>query len=249
MPATARADAPGVASGAGILGLLEPIYAAAVRLRGALYDRGWIAAHRLGVPVISVGNLSAGGSGKSPMVALVAGHLARAGFRPAVISRGYGGRHAGPATVVSSGSGPLVGADVAGDEPVMLARMLPELPIVVAHRRRGGGALAIARLGARCLVLDDGFQHRSLARDLDLVLLDARQGFGNGRLLPAGPLREPPSALSRAGALILTRCDRAVPAAVEALAAAAVRHSPGSELFHARSKPVGLVDAASGVAT
>jgi len=236
---------------AGALGLLAPLYAGAVALRGRLFDGGWLAARRLEVPVISVGNITAGGTGKSPMVRLIAGELARRGKRPAVISRGYGGRYAGPALVVSSGGGPLVSAATGGDEPVMLARQLASsgggadgVPVVVARRRADGGALAIRRFGSLCLVLDDGYQHRSLARDLDLLLLDGADPFGNGRLLPAGPLREPVSAMRRAGAIIVTNAGRGGTGGADsdrAIERARAAHCPAAPLFHARSRPAGLV--------
>ncbi|HKY32708.1 MAG TPA: tetraacyldisaccharide 4'-kinase, partial [Candidatus Polarisedimenticolia bacterium] len=164
---------------------LWPLYAAAVAARGALYDAGWLRAARAAAPVISIGNLTAGGSGKSPMAAWAASAMARRGLRPAVVSRGYGGSYAGRAAVVSAGDGPLLDAAAAGDEPVMLARRLPGVPVIVARRRRDGAALACARFASRCIILDDGFQHRALARDLDIVMIDADDPFGNGRLLPA----------------------------------------------------------------
>lgn len=227
---------------AGGLGLLSPLYAGAVALRRSLYDAGWLRIVRLPVPVISVGNLTAGGSGKSPMVAHIARDLDRKGRRPAVVSRGYRGGHRGRATIVSDGGGggPLVGADVAGDEPVMLARLLPGVPVVVSRRRSDGGTIAVERLGAGCIILDDGFQHRSLARDLDLLLLDAERPFGNGRLLPAGLLREPITAMARADALIVTGADPR--GDDETLRVAAHRHNPGAPILRCRARSTGLVE-------
>lgn len=190
---------------------LSAAYGAAMSARAALYRRGWLRTRHAGVPVISVGNLAAGGTGKTPIVALVAGLLDGAGLSPAVISRGYGGRRKRDPMIVSDGTGarPLATAAEAGDEPVMLARALPGVPVVVARRRAQGASLAVERFSSRCLVLDDGFQHLALARDLDLVILDDGAPFDNGRLLPAGFLREPPGALKRAGAVILTRAAAA----------------------------------------
>ncbi|HEY3177003.1 MAG TPA: tetraacyldisaccharide 4'-kinase [Candidatus Polarisedimenticolia bacterium] len=231
-----------------MLAFLSPVYAAAVAARGRLYDGGWLAVARLDVPVISVGNLTAGGSGKSPMVELIARILAQRGHAPAVVSRGYGGSHSGRATVVSDGRGPLVDAGVAGDEPVMLATALTGVPVIVSRRRRNGGELAVARYRSRCVVLDDAFQHRALARDLDLLLLDGAEPFGNGRLLPAGPLREPVSAMARAGAIVITRADRAGSSSRDAIARAAERHCPAAPIFEARTEPAALIDLASGEA-
>lgn len=226
--------------------LLTPLYAGPVALRRRLYDAGWLKATRLPVPVISVGNLTTGGSGKSPAVAMIAELLLSRGRRPAIVSRGYRGSHRGPATVVSSGEGPLMEASVAGDEPVMLAAALRGVPVIVSRRRRDGGALAVERFGADCVILDDGFQHRALARDLDLLLVSGGHPFGNGRLLPAGPLREPISAMSRAGALMLTGGGAAGDRAVEPFRLAAARYCPLTPVFSARLRPVGLVEAATG---
>lgn len=193
-------------SAGSLLAPLAAAYGAAVSVREALYRKRWIRIDAAPRPVISVGNLVAGGTGKTPVVALAARILDEAGMRPAVVSRGYGGRRRqDPLVVAEAGSPPpLASALEAGDEPVMLARMLEGVPIVVARRRVEGARLAVERLGARTLILDDGFQHRALRRDLDLVLLDAESPFDNGRLLPAGMLREPPAALARAGAVAFT---------------------------------------------
>ncbi len=250
--AAARAAAGAAPSGAARLlpGLVEPLFGAAVALRGRLYAGGWLRSFRPPVPVISVGNLTVGGTGKSPMVALVAGRLAARGARPVVLSRGYGGRGSGRSTVVSRGGGPLVEASVAGDEPVMLSLQLAAetggVPVIVSPRRRDGAARAVEELRAGCLVLDDGFQHRSLARDLDILLLDGMDPFGNGRLLPAGPLREPPSAMERAGIVIVTQADRAGGAAMETIVSTAARHCPRAPLLHARLRMDALIDLASG---
>ncbi len=216
-------------------------------LRGSLFDAGWLPVRRAAVPVVSVGNITAGGSGKSPMTAWIAARLARAGKRPVVISRGYGGSHRGAATVVSSGDGPVVDASIAGDEPVMLASSLPGVPVIVARRRIDGAGMAVGRFGARCLVLDDGFQHRALARDVDLVMVDAVEPFGSGRLLPAGALREPLSALRRATALIAHAPDAAAEAAgARAIRDAAARYCPDAPVLRSWLRPIALVDPASG---
>jgi tetraacyldisaccharide 4'-kinase len=163
------------------------VYSGAVRLRNGLYDLGMFRARRLPVPVISVGNLTVGGTGKTPFVELVCRKLRDLGRRPAILTRGYkAGAH---------------GSDEAG----LLAERLPDVPVVVNPDRVAGGREAIAR-GADVLVLDDGFQHRRLARDLDIVLVDAVHPFGYGAVLPAGLLREPPSGLARAHLVVRTRC-------------------------------------------
>lgn len=224
---------------------METLYSAVVALRGRAFDSGMLRSHRLGIPVISVGNLTTGGTGKSPLVAWIARALAREGRRPVVVSRGYLGSHRGPSTIVSDGRTPLIGAAEAGDEPVMLAQQLaaPEggVPVIVSRRRLEGGRRGISDFRAGCVILDDGFQHRALQRDLDLLLLDGAAPFGNGRLLPAGPLREPLSALRRAGAVVITRPDdrgdgkRSVQEALS-------RCRSVAPVFQARLVPSGLRD-------
>ena len=182
---------------------LQPFSAAfgvGVGLRGAGYRLGLLRIKRAPVPVVSIGNLAVGGTGKTPVTLWVAEGLRERGARPAIVSRGYGGSTRG-VTVVSRGDGPDVGPEVAGDEPVMLAKSFAG-PVIVSPRRIDGAATAAA-LGADVVVLDDGFQHRAIARDFDLVLLDGRRGG----LLPAGPFREPLRAVSRAHALLLMGRD------------------------------------------
>jgi tetraacyldisaccharide 4'-kinase len=188
-----------------------------VRLRNAWYDRPG-AATRASIPVISVGNLSVGGTGKTPLVAWIAQRLRGDGLVPAVVSRGYGGTAGAGPLVVSTGEGPRVNARTCGDEPHLLARSLKGV-IVIVGADRIEGARTAAAAGAGAVVLDDGFQHRRLARDLDIVALDARAPFGDGRLLPLGSLRESPAALRRAQLVVLTRVRENHPAtrAIEAV--------------------------------
>ncbi len=174
-----------------------------VRLRNAWYDRPAAIAHAE-LPVVSVGNLAVGGTGKTPLVAWIARRMVAAGHVPAVVSRGYGGT-AGPGPlVVSTGSGPRFNARTAGDEPHLLAKLLKGV-IVVVGANRIEGARRAHEAGADAIVLDDAFQHRRLARDLDIVVLDGRAPFGDGHLLPWGPLREPPKSLRRANVVVLSR--------------------------------------------
>ena len=177
--------------------------------RVALYRRGVLRQARLAGPVISVGNLSVGGTGKTPLVARIAEILRDEGLAVAVLSRGYRGRFRGPALLVGDGQRVLCSARDAGDEPVMLARALPGVAVAVGARRDRVGRWVEARLGPRVHVLDDGFQHLRLARDLDLLCIDALDP--DGRPLPAGRLREFASAAGRADAVLLTHCDRATP--------------------------------------
>jgi tetraacyldisaccharide 4'-kinase len=157
------------------------LFGAAVRARGALYDLGLMRVHVPALPALSVGNLAVGGTGKTPVAAWAAARLREAGARPALLLRGYG-----------------------GDEPLVHARLTPDLPVLANADRVAGVREALAR-GADCVVLDDAFQHRRLARTVDWVLVAAERGEAAARLLPAGPAREPASALRRADVVLVTR--------------------------------------------
>lgn len=190
--------------------LLWPLgyfYGVVGRLRVWAYGCGLFKVYRAGLPVVSVGNLAVGGTGKTPTVDVVVRLLLRQGVKVAVVSRGYGSTVRRGVAVVSDGSGaaPALAPRDCGDEPFLLARRNPAAVVLVAPRRREGVALAVARFGAEVIVLDDGFQHLAVARDLDIVLLDAAHPFGNSALLPAGLLREFPTALQRGQLFILTR--------------------------------------------
>lgn len=189
------------------LAILFPLgwaYLAAAGLRNALYDRGWLSAHRAGVPVIGIGNLTAGGAGKTPASLWLCERLFAAGFRVALVSRGYGGSRAAEPLVAGREGTALASAAEAGDE-ILLGARHPAVWCAVVARDRLVAARRAVDLGATVIVLDDGFQHRRLARDLDLVLVDASDPWGGGRGLPAGLLRESPRGLARAGVALLTR--------------------------------------------
>jgi tetraacyldisaccharide 4'-kinase len=190
---------------AALLSVLSAAYAVGVRLHETLYRRGVLPTRRLPCAVISVGNLTVGGTGKTPMTLWLARRVQDMGYATAVLSRGYGGRSGRAAAVAGDGRRLLLTAEEAGDEPCMMANRLQGSPVIVGRDRYAGGRLAVEAFGARVVILDDGFQHRPLARDLEIVLLDGSSPMGNGRLLPRGPLREPPSALERAHAVVFTR--------------------------------------------
>jgi tetraacyldisaccharide 4'-kinase len=222
----------------------EALFRVGVALRGALYDAGLLHAARAGVPVISIGNLAVGGAGKTPAAIAVARRLLGRGRRVALLSRGYGAVRS-DARVVSDGSRVLLGAAEAGDEPALVARRLPGVRVLCGPRRAELARTAVGGLGADVLLLDDGFQHRALVRDLDVVVLDAADAFGNGRLLPAGPNREPRSALRRAGLVWLSRVDQADPGEVAALRALA-REATGRPPIESRHAPVDVLDGTLG---
>jgi tetraacyldisaccharide 4'-kinase len=190
-----------------LLTTLSYPYDWAHQLRLQAYHLRWAGVRQLPCHVISIGNLTLGGTGKTPVVELVADLLRREGMRACVLSRGYGGRPKSAITIVSDGQRCLVPPEVAGDEPVLLAEHLVGLPVVVGKDRYAAGMLAIERFGVEVIVLDDGFQHVQLARDLNILLLDAVRPFGNGRLFPRGELRERPTGMARADAIVLTRWD------------------------------------------
>jgi tetraacyldisaccharide 4'-kinase len=183
--------------------LLSPLtalswpYAAAVHLRRALYDAGLLRAERVeGLRVISVGNVNVGGTGKTPAVLHLAEMLVREGRKVGILTRGYGRGSREPLTF--TGSEPLPSVDDAGDEPLLLARRCPQARLFVGADRVSSAYRARDEFGLDTVLLDDGFQHRRLARDEDLVVVDEAVGLGNGHMLPRGPLREPRSSLRRA---------------------------------------------------
>jgi tetraacyldisaccharide 4'-kinase len=213
---------------------LAPLYRGAVAARLGAYRRGWLRSAKLPAPVISVGNLTFGGTGKTPMVVALVRDLVRLGRHPAVLTRGY--RRQGDGQAVITGPNARLRADEVGDEPLELARRLPGVPVVVdADRERGG--LEAVRMGADVLVLDDGFQHLRLARDLDVVVIDAGDAWGGGRLPPLGRLREPVAALGRADAVVITKVPPDWRPVVATIEAQIERIAPGLQVFVSRLQP------------
>jgi tetraacyldisaccharide 4'-kinase len=221
---------------------LEAGFRAATAARGALYDRGVLAVERPPVPVLSVGNVAVGGAGKTPVALAIAERLVARGRRVAVLSRGYGAVRQ-DARVAADLAGVRLGAAEAGDEPALLARRLPGVAVLCGPRRAVLARIAVDRLGADVLLLDDGFQHRALARDLDVVVLDAANPVGNGHLFPRGPNREPLAAIRRAGLGWLSRVDQADRSELERLRAR-VRALTGREPVESQHASVDVVDGA-----
>jgi tetraacyldisaccharide 4'-kinase len=182
------------------------LYGLGARMRRNLYAKGWLRTQKLPAPVVSVGNLTVGGTGKTPVVACLARLFQDRGQRVAILSRGYGGQSPG-VTCISDGQNIYKKPPEVGEEPYWLARTLPGVAVYTGPCRHAAGLAAWQELKPDLFLLDDGFQHFQLHRDLDLVLLDATAPFGNGYLLPRGPLREPLSALAAAQCLILTRFE------------------------------------------
>jgi len=187
--------------------LVAWLYDKVVALRNLLFDHGVLKIHRLNCPVISVGNLAMGGTGKTPMVVWLARLFSEEGYRVGIVSRGYGGVESRRVTVVSDGENILADQAISGDEPLMLARQLSGIPVLCSTKRVKAGKAAIEKFNCNVLILDDGFQHRYLSRDLDVVMLDSRDPYGSNRLFPRGTLRERATALARAQVLVLSRFD------------------------------------------
>lgn len=183
---------------------LSIIYKGVLTVRAMCFRAGIFSIRKLDRPVVSIGNMTVGGTGKTPAALLLAALFKAKGYRPAILSRGYGGKSSESVHVVSDGWSILSAPESAGDEPFMMAAAAPGIPVVTGADRYASGRHAVERLGADLLILDDAFQHRQLARDVDIVLLNADAPLGNGFVIPRGPLRESPRALKRADCIVLT---------------------------------------------
>lgn len=195
-----------------LLRALSVPYGWVTQCRNSLYDRGWVSQRRLPCRVVSIGNLTVGGTGKTPVTIAVTDALLAAGHRVAVLSRGYRRRSRAPRVMVSDGHKILVGPDEAGDEPFLIAQRCPGAVVAVGADRYQLGRWVLTQCPLDYVVLDDGFQHRALYRDVDLLLVDATDERGLHALVPAGRLREPLSSAARATALLVTRVDASVDA-------------------------------------
>ncbi|MBV9217536.1 MAG: tetraacyldisaccharide 4'-kinase [Acidobacteria bacterium] len=187
-----------------MLGIASKLYGRVANLRNYLYDRGVFEAHDLGAFTVSIGNITAGGTGKTPLVAYVSELLAARGEKVCILTRGYGRRDPSRRIVVTADSA----SSNAGDEPVELAQRLKDKAVIIADSDRfAAGEWAKRKFGVTAFVLDDGFQHRRIRRDIDIVCIDAANPFGGGEMLPSGRLREPLANLLRATAIVITRAD------------------------------------------
>ncbi len=187
----------------GVLRIASSLYGLGVKLR--FFSCRYMKKRSLPGFVVSVGNLTVGGTGKTPATRMLAEWASKEGHRVAVLSRGYGRRHENKTLEVSDVNGILAGPEEAGDEPYLLANNLPGVPVILSKKRYKAGLLAHKKYDTDIYIMDDGFQHITLERDLDLVLMDASNPFGNEQLLPGGPLREPVDHLARADVFMLTR--------------------------------------------
>ncbi len=224
-----RGETRGIAASTTRMGLggVAAVYRLVAGSRNVAFDRGWKATHHVGIPVVSVGNLTLGGTGKTPAVEWVARWFRAREKRVAILSRGYGD---------SAKTG-------LNDEGRVLEENLPDVPHLQGKDRVALARLAEEELASEVLILDDGFQHRRLARDLDIVLLDALDPFGLGRIFPRGLLREPVGSLRRAGLVVLSRADLVDASTRSLIRAEAERHAGPLRWAEARHAPLALVDA------
>ncbi|PYM17042.1 MAG: tetraacyldisaccharide 4'-kinase [Candidatus Rokuibacteriota bacterium] len=228
-------------TGAAVLGAVSGGYRRLLDVREWLYARGVVRSRAVGCPVVSVGNLTLGGTGKTPATLLAVETLVGLGHRPGVVSRGYG-RRTGSVQVVADTASIRLDAEDAGDEPFLLARRLPGVPVVVGPNRYDAARFTVSRFDATVIVLDDAFQHRTLVKDLEIVMVRAVNPWGNRRLLPGGPLREPLVALKRAHLVIATGAANV--GAAEEVARTVREYAPGVPVIAAAYAPTECWEAA-----
>lgn len=219
-----------------ILPPLSVLYGAVTRTRLSLYRRGTFQSTKLDRPVISVGNITTGGTGKTPLVEWVARTVAATGNKVCILTRGYGRDNPDRMVIVSDGNAILANPAEAGDEPFLLATNLLGLAAVISSADRvSAGREAIAQFGTDCFILDDGFQHLRLERDLNIVTIDATNPWGGGHLLPYGRLREPLAGLRRADCIVITRTDQSND--VASLREKIRRFTASAPIFESRMRP------------
>ena len=232
-----------------LLKCISFVFALVVHVRYALYGLGFIRRFPLGVQVISIGNVTAGGTGKTPVTEIFARTLAAEGRKVAILSRGYRRKEApwwqrmftqviDPPLVVSDGKHVLLDAATGGDEPYMLASNLPGVAVVVDRNRVKAGRYAVNRLGCDTIILDDGFQYQKLKHSIEVVLVDSTNPFGNGNMLPRGILREPARNLRRADIIFLTKCRGDVSAVKEEIR----RYNKSADIVECNHTPRVLKD-------
>lgn len=239
------------------MALLSSLYGLGLSLKASYY-RNFRKPGVLPVPVISIGNLTLGGTGKTPAVISLTQEAQQRGYRPVILTRGYRGKKK-ETCFVSTGSGPLLDPEESGDEPFLMAALLKDVPVVKGRKRYEAGLFALSHLypefktqhsklqtlnSELIFILDDGFQHWPLYRDIDIVLIDAVSRFGNGRLFPEGPLREPLSALQRADVAVMTKADIAGETAVNEITGTARTYNANIDVFTAVHQPASLISIA-----
>src|SRR4030066_1164862 len=218
--------------------LLSLPYEGMVRTRFFFYSHGLLRTKSLPCPVISVGNITVGGTGKTPLVMALAKTLMDRGISVAILSRGYKGTKTSE-PVVSDGKSIFLSPEESGDEPFLMAQVCKGVPVLVGKDRFANGRVALQRFGMKGLLLDDGYQHLPLHRDLDILLIDSHIGFGDQNLLPRGILREPLSHLRRAHLFLLTKVDH--PEISQSLEEKLRETHPSSPIYHSHYEPLGLI--------
>ncbi len=219
--------------------LLSLLYGGAVRARSLFYSVGLLKTKRLPCPVVSIGNITVGGTGKTPLVMALAKGLMEKGISVAILSRGYKGKKvSGP--IVSDGKTTFFSPEESGDEPFLMAKACRGIPVLVGKDRFTNGSIALQRFGVKGLLLDDGYQHLSLYRNINILLIDAYIGFGDHTLLPRGVLREPLSHLHRTDLFLFTKVEN--PETVQPLERRIHEIHPASQVFHSHYEPVSLLN-------
>ena len=218
--------------------LLSLPYGGAVRARSLFYSLGLLKTRTLPCPVISIGNITVGGTGKTPLVMALAKGLMERGISVAILSRGYKGKRISE-PVVSDGKTIFLSPEESGDEPFLMAKTCRGIPVLVGKDRFTNGRIALQRFGVKGLLLDDGYQHLPLHRNINILLIDSHIGFGDHTLLPRGILREPLSHLCRADVFLLTKVEN--PQTVQPLEKKIHEIHPSSQVFHSHYEPVSLV--------
>ena len=223
-----------------MLTLLSYLYRIIWTIRKGLYDKGLLRVKQLPCPVICVGNITTGGTGKTPAVIYISKLLHGKRYRPAVLTRGYKRRSKDPVLLISDGNAILTTPQESGDEPYLMAMRLKGIPVVVGADRFNSGRFAIDNFGNNLFILDDGFQHLKLYRDINILLVDASNPVGNASMLPAGILREPMTGISRADCIIISRANEGDKSKTEGLVRSYNKKSP---VFYSTLSVSGLSDA------
>jgi len=218
--------------------LLSVFYGLAVRLRLLLYKKNLLSSREIPARVLCVGNITVGGTGKTPLVMTIARFLAGKGMKVGIVSRGFSRKSHG-SFVVSSGAGALLGVEEAGDEPFLMAQKLSGIPVAVGEDRHSACSLLLKYQALDVIILDDGFSHLSLKRNLDILMFKAGRGIGNGHLLPRGPLREPLKEIKRALACVIVGRDIELQSFINRL-------HPDARIFEAKYRLTGFRSVSDG---
>lgn len=228
----------------GLLRVFSLIYGFGVSIKLGLYRSGLLKQHKLDCRVISLGNITVGGTGKTPTAQRLAALIRDMGYRVVILNRGYRAGWKGQIGVVSDGNKIYMSVTEAGDEAYLLAKNLPGVPVVIGRDRSITGDYAVKKLGAQVVILDDGYQHWKLARDLDIVLIDSLNVFGNNFLLPRGTLREPLAHLDRAHACLLTKVDQSTTDARDVIREAITRYNEQALIVESIHNPKCFIEIA-----